>query len=133
MLVTRLFKILIVLLCLSFPAWGTYAADWTLSQTTAFQQQVQMSVFKAALAIVNEAATTHPQVDIKRHSLALAVLSISPNGYGPVNGALNMQFVWATIETGLTGVPTDAQVDTAVSTVWNGIAGVSSRDLTDLQ
>lgn len=130
----RKFVIVFLLVALaSLPSFATYSADWTLSQTSAFQQQVQMSVFKAALAIANEAATTHPALDAKRHALAVTVLGASPLGYGAVNGALNMQFVWATIETGLSGTPTDAQVDTAVSSVWNGIAGVSARDQADLQ
>lgn len=115
------------------PALAVYSADWTLSQTSGFQQQVQMSVFKAALSISSEAATTHPILDQKRHTLAMQVLGASAAGFGTPNGSLNMQFVWAAIETGLTGTPTDAQVDTAVASVWNGIAGVSARDQVDLQ
>jgi|SRR5579863_2561427 len=99
-----------------------YSADYTLSQTAAFQQQVQMSVFKAAVAIANEVATIHPTLDSKRHALASEVLS-------NWNSNLQNQFVMAAIEAGqlVTGA-TDAQVDTAVASCWNGIAGVSTRD-----
>ena len=129
----RALVIVTVLIVAALPSFGTYAADWTLSQTTAFQQQVQMSVFKAATAISNEAATTHPTLDAKRHTLAVTVLGTFTPGYGAPNGPLNMQFVWAAIETGLTGTPTDAQVDTAISSIWNALAGVTSRDLVNLQ
>ena len=110
----------------------SYAADWALSQTASFQEQVQMAVFKAATAISNEAATTHPTLDLKRHTLASQVLQTSGSGYGQSSGPINMQFVWAAIETGLTGTPTDAQVDTAISSIWNEVAGVTSRDLVNI-
>jgi hypothetical protein len=99
-----------------------YSADWTLSQTTAFQEQVQMSVFKAAVAIANEAVSSKPAY-LKRHNLATQVLNNFTN-------TLMMQFVFAAIEGGgLTTGATDAQVDSAVASIWNGIAGVSAADL----
>jgi hypothetical protein len=90
-----------------------YAADYTLSQSATFQQQVQMSVFRAAVNISSEAYTSKPVYN-KRHALATQVLT---------------QFVMAAIEAGqlVTGA-TDAQVDAAVSSCWNGVAGVSASD-----
>lgn len=100
-----------------------YSADWTLSQTAAFQQQVQMSVFKAAVAIASEAFSTKGSY-AKRHALASQVLS-------NFTGLLQTQFVMAAIEAGgLVSGATDAQVDTAVSSCWNGVAGVTAADLT---
>lgn len=105
-----------------------YSADWTLSQTAAFQQQVTMSIYKAAISISNEASTTHPSADAKRHNLATQVLTTQN-----FQGTLMPIMVPAVIEAGglVTGA-TDAQVDTAVATAWNAMAGVSNRDLTNL-
>ena len=110
----------------------SYADDWALSQSTALQQQVQMSVFKTALFISNEPATTHPNLDSKRRGLADSVLRPTGGGFGLVSGPFNMQFVWSAIESGLTGTPTDAEVDTAIFKIWNELAGVSFRDLENL-
>jgi hypothetical protein len=102
-----------------------YSADWTLSQTNAFQNQVQMAAIKAAIAIVNEAATVHNTVDLKRHNLAVQVLN---NNWA--NNSLLMQFVYAAIEaSALVSGATDAQVDTAIATCWNGVAGVNPNEL----
>lgn len=98
----------------------SYAADLTLATTGSFQNQVEMSMVKAAVAIANEARTTHNAIDQKREDLASRVLN-SPSSFVTA-------FSFACVETGLTGTPTDAQVDTAVASVWNGIAGVKSSD-----
>lgn len=100
-----------------------YSADFTLSSTPAFQNQIQMAIVKAAVQISNEARTVRNIVDQKRHTLATAILN------APNSSAILNKFYFATIETGLTGTPTDAQVDTAVSSVWNGIADVTTQDL----
>lgn len=103
-----------------------YGTDFTLAGTASFQNQVQMAVFKAANSISNEAATVHPNLDSKRHALAAQVLAT-------FNNTLLMQFVYAAIEAGaLSGTPTDAQVDAAISSCWNGVAGVSVRDSTNI-
>jgi len=99
----------------------SYAADYTLTGNAAFQNQVQMSMTKAAVNIASEARTVRNTVDQKRNTLSKSILN-NPTSY-------LTQFVYATIETGLTGTPTDTQVDTAVSGVWNGIAGVTTQDL----
>jgi hypothetical protein len=100
----------------------SYSADYTLAQTAAFQNQVQMSVMKAAIAIAGEAATSHATLDEKRHTLAVAVM-------GGLSGTLLTQFVMAAIEAGaLVSGATDAQVDTAVASCWNAMAGVSNAD-----
>jgi hypothetical protein len=98
-----------------------YAQDYALVISTVFQNQLQMSMIKAANSISNEARTIRNVVDQKRNRLALSILS-NPSG------AL-IQFAFAAVETGLISGATDAQVDTAVSTVWNAIAGVTTADL----
>lgn len=100
-----------------------YAADFTLASNAAYQNQVQMSMVKAAVAIALEARTVRNTVDQKRNALAVAILN-APNA-----SATLIKFYYACVETGLTGTPTDAQIDTAVSSVWNGIAGVTTQDL----
>jgi hypothetical protein len=99
----------------------SYAADDTLANTGSFQTQVRCSIVKAAVAIASEARTTRPNVDIKRENLASRVLN-NPT-------AFVVPFSYACVEaSGLTGTPTDVQVDTAVATAWNGMAGVLSSD-----
>jgi hypothetical protein len=99
-----------------------YAADFALSTNVAFLNQVQMSMAKAAVSISNEARTLHATVDEKRNKLAFLVLT-NPTVY-------ISQFAIAAIEAaGLSGTPTDAQVDSAITSVWNAIAGVTPIDL----
>lgn len=100
-----------------------YSADFSLSANVTFQNQVQMAIVKAATQISSEARTVRNIVDQKRNALAVAILN------GPDTLTTLKKFYFATIETGLTGTPTDAQVDSAVSAVWNGIAGVTTQDL----
>jgi len=99
-----------------------YTADDALSQDATFTGRIRMSMCKAALSISNEARTIHNNVDSKRNTLAKAVLN-DPTSY--VN-----RFTHAAIEaSALTSASTDAQLDTAISTAWNGIAGVTTDDL----
>lgn len=98
-----------------------YAADFTLANNATFQNQVQMAMVKASVAIAAEARTVRNVVDEKRNTLAVAIL-------GNPTQKLTM-FSFACVATGLSGTPTDAQVDTAVSSVWNGIAGVRPQEL----
>ena len=98
-----------------------YSADFTLTSNAAFQNQVQMSMVKAAVAIATEARTVRNTVDQKRNALAVAILN------NPTSQLT--RFIYAAIETGLSGTPTDAQVDAAISSIWNGIAGVSTENL----
>ena len=99
-----------------------YAADDTLSQDGIFQGKVRCSIVKAALAISNEARTVKNHVDDKRQSLAKAVLN-DPDLY-------MKRFTNAAIQaSALTSSSTDAQIDVAVSSSWNGIAGVTTEDL----
>lgn len=98
----------------------SYATDSTLASTGTFQTQVQMSIVKAAIAIANGAKTTDNTIDNKRGGLASRVLLAPTSWVTP--------FAYACVETGLTGTPTDAQVDVAVASVWNGMAGVLPSD-----
>lgn len=98
-----------------------YSADMTLANTSSFQNQVQMSIVKAAVAIANSAKTTDNNIDQKRGNLASRVLQNPTSWVVP--------FSYACVEAGgLTGTPTDAQVDTAVASCWNGMAGVLPTD-----
>jgi len=80
-----------------------------------------MATVKAAVAIVNEASTPKPNIDRKRHDLAVQVLN-NPTFE-------NNAFTQAAIEAGsLVSASTDPQLDTAIASIWNGIAGVSVTD-----
>lgn len=98
----------------------TYAADFALSGNAAFQNQVQMAMVKAAEAVKSEARTIHPNVDSKRQALCDRIFA---NETG-----LMAKFVNACIETGLSGTPTDAQVDSAISAIFSELAGVTPQD-----
>lgn len=99
-----------------------YSADFTLATAnTAFSNQVQMAIVKAAVAIASEARTVKDDLDTKRNALAVRVLN-GPTTMLPI-------FIFACIEgAALVTGATDAQIDAAVSSVWNGIAGVTSRN-----
>jgi len=98
-----------------------YSADDTLSQDPVFQGRVRMATVHAAVAIVNEAATARQNVDRKRHILAVAVLN-NPSG-------MVSAFTQAAIEANaLVSASTDAQLDVAIASIWNGMAGVSVTD-----
>lgn len=98
-----------------------YAADDTLSNDATFRGKVRMSMVNAARQIATEARTVKAALDVKRNLLAVKVLN-DPAGYLD-------RFVQASIEGGtlVTG-STDAAIDTAISSVWNGIAGVTAQD-----
>lgn len=100
----------------------SYSADATLANDATFQPRIRMAIVKAAIQIASEAATSKPLVDIKRNSLATQVLN-SPD-------AFLTRFVAAAIEANaLTLASVDANIDVAISSVWNDIAGVTQRDL----
>lgn len=100
----------------------TYTADDTLATDVTFQARIRMAIVQAANAVASEARTVRNTVDQKRNSLANKVLN-DPATYV-------IRFTYAAIRAGnlLTG-STDAQIDTAVSSVWNGVAGVTTADL----
>ena len=100
-----------------------YSADFTLGQDQTFRSRIQMAAIKAALAVANETQTVHLVVNAKRQLLATVVLNAS-------NGSFFDRFTNAAIEAGaLTGASTDAALDTAIATTWNGLAGVTPLDL----
>jgi len=102
----------------------SYSADYITSTTTTFINTLQMSLVNNALQIASERPTAFPTVDAKRNALAVGVLN-------DVSNYLN-RFVLAAIEASgestLTASSTDAQIDAAISAVWNDIAGVTVRD-----
>jgi hypothetical protein len=100
----------------------SYTADDTLSQDATFRGRIRMSMVKAAVAIASEARTVRNLVDQKRNKLAVAILN------GP--STFMDQFTHSAIEANaLVAASTDANIDTAISSVWNGIAGVTPQDL----
>jgi len=102
----------------------SYSADFTLSTNATFMGQIQMSMINNALQVASEAASAHSIVDSKRNTLAVAVLN-NPSNY-------LTRFILAAIEangeTTLTAASTDAQMDSAISAIRNGVAGVTRRD-----
>ena len=98
-----------------------YTNDDTLSSDVTFSGRIRMAMVKAATQISSEARTVRNAVDQKRNALAVKILN-DPASF-------TVRFVHAAIEAGaLTSASTDAQLDTAVSGVWNGIAGVTTQD-----
>lgn len=103
-----------------------YIDDFTLSNDVNFQNRIRMAMIKAAIAVGNETPTVKPIVDGKRSTLSLAVLT-RPDFYLP-------NFTVAAIEAGISpGNPlvsgsTDVNIDTAIASVWNEMAGVTLRD-----
>ena len=101
----------------------SYTADDTLANDPAFQAKVKQSMVKAALAISSEPETTKNVVDSKRNSLAKNCLN-DPQSYV-------QRFTNAAIQAGaLTSSSTDPQIDGAIASAWNGIAGVTTQDKT---
>ena len=98
-----------------------YTDDYALSQDATFQNRIEMSMIKAAIAIGNASSSGDAVVDGKRSVLSFSVLN-NPSVY-------ILRFTLAAIEAGpLTSGSTDANIDTAISSVWNAMAGVTSRD-----
>jgi hypothetical protein len=101
---------------------STLAAQWTLSQNTTAQQAIRMSMVKNALTVVSEAAdAAHPVKHQKRHELAVRVLN-DPDYY-------LMRFVYAAVaQDTLTASSTDAQINTAILSLFDLISGVDAND-----
>lgn len=103
-----------------------YVDDFALSNDATFQSRIKMSMIKQAIVVLAAAPSTDATIDNKRTSLAKMVLN-NPDVYILI-------FSLAAIETGggngqpLTAVSTDTNIDTAIITVWNDIAGVTTRD-----
>ncbi len=101
---------------------STLASQWTLSQTPSVQQLVRMSMIKNALIVVAEAADeAHPLKHTKRHDLAIRVL-LDPDYY-------LMRFVYASVaQDTLTVSSTDAQINAAIASLYDLLAGVDAND-----
>jgi hypothetical protein len=99
-----------------------YSGDDTLSSDAVFSGRVRMAMVKAAQNVASEARTVRNAVDQKRNALAVKVLN------DPASQVV--RFVHGAIVAGaLVSASTDAQIDTAVSAIWNGIAGVTPQEL----
>jgi hypothetical protein len=100
----------------------TYTQAFALAQDSTFTGQVMIAMMKAAVSIMTESAATagHTQ----RVNLANAVLN-NPTTWQPKFAyALASQTATITPQTVPSTVP-DGTIDTAVSAVWDSIAGHS--------
>ena len=98
----------------------SFAADYALAQSPAFQQQLQMALIATALTVMAN-TVADPAIQKKRQALAVVVLN-SPVEY-------LTRFVYAAIEEGsLTSGSSDALVLAAVGNCWSFVAGVLSTD-----
>lgn len=88
-----------------------YAAQFAAAQVPAFQQRVQSSAVLAAENISSEPTNTPNHAN----RVALSRLVLNSGGGG--------QFPLAIAVQGVDNNSTDAQIDVAVASVWNGIAG----------
>lgn len=99
-----------------------YTTDQALAIDAVFRARLTMAMTKAATQIATEARTIRNEVDDKRNALAVQVLNSPP--------AFIDRFSYASIVAGaLVTASTDANIDAAVSAVWNGIAGVTTENL----
>jgi len=103
-----------------------YVDDAALRNDMNFQNRIRMAMIKAAIAIGNEPKSSDAVIDGKRNVLSVNVLN-RPDAYVPI-------FTSAAIEAGtgvsnpLTSGSLDVDLDTAIASVWNAIAGITSRD-----
>jgi hypothetical protein len=96
-----------------------------LALDATFRNRLQPAICAAANNIAAEAASAHNRVDEKRHYLATLVLA--DGGAAKLSAfafsAVSVNPAWTTA-----APPTDAQIDTAISSIWNNLAGVSAAD-----
>lgn len=98
----------------------SFAVDYTLAQSPAFQQQVQMALIATALTVMAN-SVSDPAIQKKRQALGVVVLN-APSEY-------LTRFVYAAIEEGtLVSGSADATVLAAIGNCWNFVAGVLSTD-----
>lgn len=90
----------------------TYATEYTDANNATLQQNIRMSIINAAIQIQNELKTTTNHAN--RVQLALSVLRDS--------ATFAVIFAYAVVTQGVTAASTDAQIDTAVSSVWDAIS-----------
>ncbi len=104
------------------------SAQYTLSQNAGLQQTIRMSMVGNALTVVSEArqydvelVEIHAIKHDKRHGLASRIL-LDPDYY-------LMRFVYASCaQDTLTGASSDAQINAAVLSLFDKIAGVDVND-----
>lgn len=95
-----------------------------LIASSPFRTNVQLLAVKAAINIAGEVATTKPNVDSKRSSLATSVLSDRSAGYvGPFAQAIALTGNFVDV-----AAPTEAEITTSLGGVWNAMAGITPGD-----
>lgn len=94
----------------------SYIDNYAVAQSTAFQGRVAGAMASAAIAISSEATSAANHTN--RVTLAKSVLAGQANWVPQFAIAVAIN----TAATSASG-PTDAQIDTSVSSVWNAMAG----------
>lgn len=99
----------------------SYTNDFITYSDVPTQNRIQMSLVKAAVNIASEAVGPDQKIYLKRNALANQVLNSPQRFLAP--------FALAAIEAAaLTTGSTDAAIDNAIASVWNGMAGVTQLD-----
>lgn len=95
-----------------------------LAEAASFRTRIKIAIVKAAVQVLAEAASATPEKTLKRHDLAIAVLS-DPAG-------LAARFVWPIVANaaiaGAGLASPDGDLDFVVATVWDALAGVTIDD-----
>ncbi len=102
----------------------SYTADDTLTANLTFAGRIRMASVRAAEQILAETPNPKANVERKRQALAVSVIQ---------NPTMNLNsFVHATLEyagiSSLTSTSLDSDIDTAISAIWNDVAGVVFGD-----
>ena len=101
----------------------SYANDYVLANSVTFQNQVQMAMIVAAIQ-QSGATPVNAAVDAKRNDMSYQILN-SPSPF------LVYRFALAAIEAETLVIgATDAQVLSAVDSVFSAVAGVTQTDIT---
>ena len=96
----------------------------TLIAEGAFNEQVTLLCVRRAITVGNTAASAFPNKDAKYASFACSIISDRSNGFvGPMARAVALA-----LDTATPDAPTDAEVTTAIASVWGTFAGVTPAD-----
>jgi hypothetical protein len=95
-----------------------------LIDSSAFVSQVTLLTIRRAITVGNTAASLLPNKDVKYASFACSVISDRGNGFV----APMVRAVALAVDTASPLAPTDAEVTTAIASVWGTFAGVTPAD-----
>ena len=89
-----------------------------------FIEQVTLLSVRRAITVGNTAASAFPNKDSKYASFACSIISDRSNGFV----APMVRAVALAVDTAATTAPSDAEVTTAIASVWGTFAGVGPAD-----